>query len=107
MGQMFDPSRAEIPALCRRFGVRRLDVFGSAASGQFDPARSDLDFVVEFDGETAHLFDRYFGLKEALEALYGRPVDLVSEGASANPYFIESLERTRRRVYESQDAEAA
>lgn len=107
MGQTFDPSRAELPALCRRFGVRRLDLFGSAAAGGFDPARSDLDFVVEFNSDAAHLFDRYFGLKESLEALYGRPVDLVSEGASANPYFIESIERTRRRVYESQDAETA
>ncbi len=104
---MFDPSRAEIPALCRRFGVRRLDLFGSAATGNFDPARSDLDFVVEFDADSAHLFDRYFGLKESLEALYGRHVDLVSEGASANPHFIESLERTRQRVYEFQDAEVA
>lgn len=107
MGQVFDPARSELPALCRRFGVRRLDLFGSAATGSFDAARSDLDFVVEFDADVAHLFDRYFGLKESLEALYGRPVDLVSEGASANPYFIESLQRTRRRVYESEDAEAA
>lgn len=42
--------RSDIAALCRRFGVRRLVVFGSAARGaDFDPARSDLDFLVEFD----------------------------------------------------------
>lgn len=103
----FDPHWSELRELCRRYGVRRLDLFGSAAVGGFDPARSDLDFVVEFDGHPAHLFDRYFGLKESLEALYGRPVDLVSEGASVNPYFVESLNRTRRRVYAAEDAEAA
>jgi hypothetical protein len=104
MGGTFDPNRPELVDLCRRFGVRRLDLFGSAASGGFDAARSDVDFVVEFDDDQAHLFDRYFGLKEALEALYGRPVDLVSEGASANPCFVASLNRTRRRIYASEGA---
>ena len=107
MNTPFDPHRPELPELCRRYGVHRLDLFGSAAVGGFDPERSDLDFVVEFDGNPAHLFDRYFGLKQSLEALYGRPVDLVSEGASVNPYFVESVNRTRRRVYAAEDAEAA
>ena len=63
---------AKLPALralCRSFGVRRLDLFGSAATGRFDPARSDLDFLVEFEsmppGGYAHA---YFGLLEQLEA---------------------------------------
>jgi predicted nucleotidyltransferase len=76
--------RAEIAALCRRFGVRRLAVFGSAARGaDFDPARSDLDFLVEFDdGEPDALsLKTFFGLKEALEALFGQSVDLVDRKA--------------------------
>ena len=104
MGGTFDPNRPELAELCRRYGVRRLDLFGSAASGGFDAARSDVDFVVEFNDDPAHLFDRYFGLKDALEALYGRPVDLVSEGASANPYFVAALNRSRRRVYASSES---
>lgn len=107
VGTTFDPSRPELAQLCRRYGVRRLDLFGSAAAGGFDAARSDVDFVVEFDGDPTHLFDRYFGLEASLEALYGRRVDLVSEGASANPYFVEAVNRTRRRVYAAEDAEAA
>ena len=71
--------REELRELCRRFGVRRLDVFGSAVRGDFDPARSDIDFLVEFDPDApdAHSLSIFFNFKEALEALFGRNVDLV------------------------------
>src|SRR4051794_40786260 len=79
---------AALPALCRRFGVRQLDLFGSAATGRFDPARSDLDFLVVFE-ETppAAYADAYFGLHAALEGLFGRKVDLVTGPALENPHF--------------------
>lgn len=104
---VFDPRPAELALLCRRYGVRRLDLFGSAATGAFDPARSDVDLLVEFDDEPAQLFDRYFGLRESLEALYGRPVDLVAAGSLRNPYFIAAVNETRRPVYAREDAEVA
>jgi uncharacterized protein len=73
-----DSHREELRALCRRFHVRQLDLFGSAARGDFDPEHSDIDFLVEFDRSASlHAFDAYFGLKEALEELFGRPVDLA------------------------------
>ena len=72
--------REELAALCRRFHVRRLDVFGSAARGDFDPARSDLDFLVEFAAEENDLAD-FLDFKEALEALLARRVDLVDRKA--------------------------
>jgi predicted nucleotidyltransferase len=91
---------AEIAELCRRFHVRRLDVFGSAVRGDFDPVRSDLDFVVEFErGHPLGGLEIYFGLKEALEALFGRKVDLVSEGAVQNPYLRKSIDENRETVY--------
>ncbi len=91
---------AELEALCRRFGVRRLEVFGSAAAGRLQPETSDLDFLVEFEPLTgAGYADRYFGLLESLEALFGRPVDLVVASAIKNPYFRESVERTKTVVY--------
>jgi len=87
-------------ALCRKFGVRRLDLFGSAAVGAFQPGRSNLDFLVEFDASSYHgMADRYFGLLESLEALFGVRVDLVVASAVKNPYFRESIEKTRKTLY--------
>lgn len=101
MQSIIETRRAELAKLCRRFHVRRLDVFGSAGrGGGFDPARSDVDFLVEFEpGAPVGAFDIYFGLKEALEALLGRPVDLVVEKAVRNPYVRASIERGRETVY--------
>ena len=82
--------------LCQRYGVVRLDVFGSAVGGGFDAARSDVDFLVELDPPPGRSrFDAYFGLEESLESLLGRPVDLVAPSALANPYFAEAVERSR------------
>ena len=95
--------REELQALCRRFHVRRLDLFGSAARDDFDPQRSGLDFLIEFDREhpDALSFDTYFGLKEALEALLGRRVDLVEPRAVRNPYFKASIEASREPAFEA------
>ena len=71
--------RDQIAALCRQYGVRRLDLFGSAATGEFDPATSDLDFVATFaDTLSPDYADRYLDFADALEALFGRPVDLLT-----------------------------
>ena len=100
MTPAIEPHRAKSEVLCRQFGVQRLDVVGSAAGEGFDPARSDVDLIVDFGtGEQLDLFNRYFGLKESLEQLLGRSVDLVMAGAMVNPHFIESVMRTRRPVY--------
>ncbi|HVF04022.1 MAG TPA: nucleotidyltransferase domain-containing protein [Frankiaceae bacterium] len=91
---------AELVEVCQRFGVTRLDVFGSAVSGGFDSARSDVDFLVEFEPPAGmSRFDAYFGLKEAFEAILGRPVDLVVPSALANPYVADAVERTREPLY--------
>ena len=88
--------RDELEALCRRFGARRLELFGSATGDQFNPTTSDLDFLVEFEPSAAGgPADRYFGLLEALQTLYGRPVDLVDLSAIRNPYFLEAIEKSR------------
>ena len=107
MASVLDLQFAAIPDLCRRYGVARLELFGSATSDAFDAQRSDLDFLVEFDADSSRLFDRYFGLKESLEALYGRSVDLVSAGSLQNPYFIEAVNNSRRVVYAAKDPQAA
>ena len=100
MLDLVNARKAEIAALCRRFHVRRLELFGSAASGDFDPTRSDIDFLVEFDSDPSALsLATYIGFKEALEALLGRPVDLLEANAVRNPYLLASIVRTRERLY--------
>jgi hypothetical protein len=94
--------QAELATLCQRFGVARLEVFGSAASGEeFDPHTSDLDFIVEFhaDQDLGPWMDNYFAFREALADLFGYPVDLVMSSAMKNPYFIREANRTRRLLY--------
>jgi uncharacterized protein len=82
-----DVDRAALDAAARMRGVRRLTVFGSAVTERFDPASSDVDLLVEFEPDLDDPFDAYFGLKEDLEALFGREVDLVMSTAVRNPYF--------------------
>ena len=92
--------QSDLEALCRQFSVRRLEVFGSAATEAFRPEESDLDLLVEFEAASAAGYaDRYFGLKEALERLFGRPVDLVVSSSIKNPFFRESIERTKSLLY--------
>ena len=95
--------RSGIAEHCRRLNVRRLEVFGSAARGDdFDPERSDIDFLVEFyKHETPGALDRYLDLAESLEALLDRKVDLVINNHFANPYFRASVEASREPVYAS------
>ena len=92
--------RETIEGLCRRFRVRRLELFGSAAAGVFDPQSSDLDFLVEFDElRPSEYADAYFGLLEELQRLFRRDVDLVVARSVRNPYLIESIQRSRTLLY--------
>lgn len=100
MHALIESNREAIRALCRKYGVRRLDVFGSAAGDAFDVERSDVDFLVEFDPRrAAWAFDDYFGLKEKLEALLGRRVDLVTLPSLRNRYFRANVEATREAIF--------
>ncbi len=92
--------RKDIAALCRRFGVQRLDLFGSAASGSFDPRRSDFDFLVDLGEQSSAAYvEAYFGLQESLESLLGRPVDLVTDRSLTNPYLRSNILQSRQPVY--------
>jgi predicted nucleotidyltransferase len=100
MDRIIQDHQQELEALCARFGVRRLELFGSAAGGSFDPGSSDIDFLVELKSTSrGELVDRYFGLLEALEELFGRPIDLVMAGAIKNPYFLQVIESSRTLLY--------
>ncbi|MBM3358521.1 MAG: hypothetical protein FJY54_12435 [Betaproteobacteria bacterium] len=92
--------KSEIQALCRRFRVRRLDLFGSAAAGADGPRANDLDFLVDLgDLSPKEYAEAYFALREALEQLFARPVDLVTAPSVRNPFFKQRLEQTRSMLY--------
>lgn len=90
----------QLEKVCKEFHVQRLELFGSGLRGSFDPDQSDFDFLVEFgslaSGEYASSF---FGLKDALEQLFGRSVDLVVASAIRNPYFRHSIEQSKMLLY--------
>lgn len=93
--------------ICRRYRVERLYLFGSAADGPFDSERSDSDFLVVLEeqppGEYA---DNYLGLAQALEELFGRPIDLVTERSIRNPYFRQTVFNARQLLYDHRDEKA-
>ena len=93
-----DRIKPAIKNLCTRLRVKRLDVFGSATTDRFAPD-SDVDVLVVFKQDGNGLFDRYFDLKEGLEQILNRNVDLVTEASVKNPYFKQEIERTRTNVY--------
>ncbi|ABD11555.1 putative nucleotidyltransferase [Frankia casuarinae] len=74
MHPLIETRQAEIQGLCRRLGIRRLDLFGSATSDAFDLDSSDVDVLVEFDAgrDGFDYYGTYFALKEGLECLLGR-----------------------------------
>jgi predicted nucleotidyltransferase len=91
--------RAELSALCRRFHVSRLDIFGSAARGTDFTPESDFDFLVEFEEGYPRSFGEYMDLRGALEALFGREVDLTMASAVRNPYIRAAIDRSRELLY--------
>ena len=92
----------ELAELCRRHHVKRLEVFGSAAVGDFNSETSDIDFLVDFgDAPLKPWYGNHIDLKADLETLFNRKVDLVDDIAIKNPYFRKSVDETREQIYAS------
>ena len=98
---------AAIAALCRRFGVSRLEVFGTASTGEFDPASSDYDLIARFSAQPGvSMARRFLGFSDALEALLERKVDLMTDHPIANPYLRAAVNASRTMVYAETPSEA-
>lgn len=94
-----EATRRQIEDACREFSVGALYVFGSFATGQAKPD-SDVDLLVEFERDGVDgAFDQFMGFKERMEAICGRPVDLVTNKRFRNPYFEQSVEAEKQLVY--------
>jgi hypothetical protein len=86
MDSLVESHIEEIVRLCREYRVRRLAAFGSILRADFDPVRSDADFLVEFEAVPVGVrMENYIALREALGSLLSRPVDLIEDGAVRNP----------------------
>ena len=92
--------KERIRQICRSLAVHRLDLVGSAARDDFQPERSDIDVLVDFEGNEK-LFERYFDLKQQLENCFKRHVDIIQLKALKNPYVKRTIESDRITVYES------
>ncbi len=100
MTYLVESKREAIRKLCARYGVARLEAFGSALRDDFKPGESDLDFLVELGCMAPYArVDAYFGLRDELRALLGQEVDLVMAGAVKNPYLARNIERTKQLLY--------
>ena len=92
--------KPDIERICRSLNVKRLGLFGSALTPRFSET-SDVDVLVIFEsGENIDLFDKYFELKEKLESLFNRQVDLTVDKHFKNPILREAIDKTRKIIYE-------
>ena len=100
MVAVIEERREAIVALCRKYGVIRMDVFGSALRDDFRLGESDVDLLVEFGSRDPYaLADDYFDMLDELRAVLGQPVDLVMVGAIKNPYILADIEQSKQPVY--------
>ena len=100
MNPVIEQNRAQLTQECLRFGVQRLELFGSAAREDFDAAKSDFDFIVSFADRTPGTYaDRYLDFTTAVEKLLGRRVDMLTEKSIRNPVFRREVDAVRQVVY--------
>jgi predicted nucleotidyltransferase len=96
---LISDNREAIADVCRRHGASSLEVFGSAATGQFREHESDVDFIVEFEDKSSGLANRFLDLAASLERLLECPVDLMVEPTLENPYLRHTVNASREQVF--------
>lgn len=87
--------------LCKKYNVKSLAVFGSILTDRFN-AQSDVDLLVDFNAVDPDSFDylsNYFDLRDALEKLFNRTVDLIEYGSNLNPLFRDAVDRHKQIIY--------
>jgi predicted nucleotidyltransferase len=98
---IIDQNMDKIRKLCEQHYVSHLSVFGSILTDKFTK-NSDIDLLVDFSNiDLQNYADNYFSLKQALEEIFRRQVDLLEDKAIKNPYLRQSIEASKRLLYES------
>lgn len=96
----------QVQAICARYPVARLAVFGSAVSGDFQKGKSDIDLLIKMaDVPTLEYGNAYFALLKEFEDLFGAPVDLVTEPSMTNPYIRDNVEASKVLIFSQETAE--
>lgn len=100
MNSLIESKQTEIAELCQKYKVLKIELFGSATGDDFDPDKSDLDFLVQFQPmPPVEYANSFFGLQSALQDLFNRSIDLVELNTIHNPYFLQSIESNRVVLY--------
>ncbi len=99
MNNILESHLPQIKDLCQQHHVKALFAFGSVVTGKFSKS-SDIDLLISFHPmEYGEYADNYFEIADKLEAVFKRPVDLLSEKSLKNPYFIKSVNNSKKLLY--------
>lgn len=100
MQSIIEDNKEKINALCQYYNVKALFAFGSVCTDKFND-HSDIDLLIAFNPmDFGDYADAYFNIAEEFEKLFQRPVDLITDKSLSNPYFINSLNKTKTLIYE-------
>ncbi|MDR9419118.1 nucleotidyltransferase family protein [Gracilimonas sp.] len=108
MDSIITHHKRDISNLCKTFGVESLYVFGSAASNSSSES-SDIDFLISFQDTLSpeEYSENYFSIRQAFTDLFEREIDLVTKNSLSNPYFIESIDKTKVLIYDQKQQEVS
>ena len=99
MHRIINDNIDEIKTLCINYNVKSLFAFGSVCTEKFNDL-SDIDLLISFNAmDYGDYADNYFSVADKLEELFRRPVDLVTDKSLSNPYFIDSVNKTKTQIY--------
>lgn len=102
--KVIDTNKDRLFEICDNHKVKELYLFGSALTGKFHES-SDIDLLIQFyQVDLNDYFDNYMDLKEKLEELFNRPVDLIENQAIRNPIFRRVVDREKQLIYERKSA---
>lgn len=97
--KIIDQNKAELIQLCINHNVKQLFLFGSILTERFNE-KSDIDMLIQFSTiDLKDYFDNYMDLKEKLELLFNRQIDLVENQAIKNPIFRKVVDREKKLIY--------
>jgi uncharacterized protein len=97
---LIEKNKTHLEELCKKYHVQKLELFGSAVTNNFDPANSDLDFLVQFQPlNQGELFAFYFDLLNDLRNLFGLKIDLITSESVNNPHLQKAIAPQRKTLY--------